>query len=557
MKITYARATTMFVIFFLVCLPAAHATDYFVSPSGSDTGGDGSLGNPWQTIAFALEQVQPGDALYLRAGEYHEQLMTVRDGVPSAPITIAAYEGEAAYIDGDGVESGNNGCLISHSYTILRGFAVRNWRDDGVAVYNCSYLHIVKLTVRDVGAGISMKGTVHDFLVDSCMIFDYYGGAGGYGFDATPEGSGERIYNGLIRNCKAYITAGAFDNADGFALGHDGVSDIRFHNCETYGIGDGFDISGTDIVLTNCSAHNATYGGGYKLWRNNVTMINCIGYDNGVNVELDYDGGVNQGVNARLINCTFHGCSNANIAIENTAGGSTLEMYNCILSGGDNTGLNFDGLNIQCYTGDYNLFHMNAPGRAVATSDLDYSLAQIQNGEWTAATGQDAHSVVAYDAHTLYADSARTRPDLHLRAGSPAINGGGAVTGVPTEDFDGTPRGDGFVDIGAFEFSTANGIDAEESDPSAGQFTIDDMYPNPVFTADQHVTVTFSVPRSTGVTLTLVDAAGRLIARRYIDAPSPGRYQAHFPSSALASGQYTCVLSSGSIVLGKTLLAIR
>ncbi len=557
MKYASTFATTLFVLFSLASFPAAHATDYFVSPLGSDTGGDGSLGNPWQTIAFALEQVQSGDVLYLRAGEYHEQLITVRDGTPSAPITIAAYDGEAAYIDGDGVESGNNGCLISHSYTDLRGFTVRNWRDDGVAVYNCSYLNFVKLTVRDVGAGISMKGTVHDFLVDSCMIFDYYGGAGGYGFDATPEDSGERISNGLIRNCKAYITAGAFDNADGFALGHDGVSDIRFHNCETYGIGDGFDISGTDIVLTNCSAHNATYGGGYKLWRNNVTLINCIGYDNGVNVELDYDGGVNRGVNARLINCTFHGCSNANIAIENTAGGSTLEMYNCILSGGDNTGLNFDGLNIQCYTGDHNLFHMNAPDRMVATSDLDFSLAQIQNGEWTAASGQDAHSVVVLDAHTLYADTARTRPDLHLRAGSPAINGGGAVTGAPTGDFDGTARDDGFVDIGAFEFSTANGIDADRRHPSAGLFTIEGMYPNPVFATDPHVTVTFSVPSSAVVTLTIIDAVGRLIDRRNIDTSGPGRYQAHFPSRALASGLYTCILSAGPIVLGKTLLAIR
>lgn len=90
MKNASTFATNLFVLFFLASFPAAHATDFFVSPLGSDTGGDGSLGNLWQTIAFALENVQPGDVLYLRNGEYHEQLMTVRDGTPSAPITIAA-----------------------------------------------------------------------------------------------------------------------------------------------------------------------------------------------------------------------------------------------------------------------------------------------------------------------------------------------------------------------------------------------------------------------------------------------------------------------------------
>jgi hypothetical protein len=308
MKRFFVPVTCTFILFLLMSSVGAFAADYFVSPSGSDTNGDGSIGNPWQTITFAIDYIQPGDALYLRNGAYHEQLITVRDGIASAPITIAGYTGETAVVDGSGVETGNNGCLISHSYIILRDFSVRNWRDDGIAIRDCAYLLLTGLMVRDVGAGISIKGTVHDFLLDNCMMVDYYGGAGGYGFDATPEGDTDLIYNGVIQNCKAYITAGAFDNADGFALGHDGVADIRFQNCETWGIGDGFDISGTDIVLMNCSAHNATYGGGYKLWRNNVTLINCTGYDNGVNVELDYDAVAGRGVNARLINCTFHSC---------------------------------------------------------------------------------------------------------------------------------------------------------------------------------------------------------------------------------------------------------
>ncbi len=530
------------------------STDYFVSQSGSDLDGDGSFSNPWQTLEYAMDRLNPGDVLYIRAGEYHEQLISVRDGSAEAPITVAAYGNELVYIDGAGVTTGNNGCLLSHSHMKFRGFNVRNWRDDGMSFYGCSYLELKKITITAVTGGISMKGTVHDFLIDSCIIYDYYGGAGGYGLDCTPEGETDLIYKGTVQNCKAYITAGAFDNADGFALGHDGVSDIRFHNCETWGIGDGFDISGTDIVLTNCAASKATYGGGYKLWRNNVTLINCIGYDNGVNVELDYDAVARRGVAARLINCTLHTCYVANVGIENPGGGNTLQLFNCIISGGENTGLNFYGDSISCYTGDYNLWHMSAPERAVATGQMDFSLTQIDNGEWTAASGQDAHSRVESDAGSLFLDSSRYAPDLRLRAGSRAINGGAMVKDAPSADFNGFPRGEP-IDIGAYEFGSGNAFDAPQ-DPQAG-WSVTASYPEPVTAAGLHVTIEYRTPEAAMVTLSVADAIGRTV--RVLDAGfmDAGIHRVVFMPGALPVGTYFYVLRSGATVTARKCLVVR
>jgi hypothetical protein len=531
----------------------AFATDFFVSPSGSDTNGDGSFGNPWQTIAYAIDRVNPGDALYLRAGIYHEQLITVRDGTSSAPITIAAWNGEAAVIDGEGATS-RNGCIIQHSYLRLRGFTVRNWLDDGMSIADCNNLELTTLTVTKVNGGISLKGTVHDFLVDSCVLFDYYGGAGGYGFDATPEGAADRIYNGVVQNCKAYISVGAFDNADGFALGHDGVSNIRFHHCETYGIGDGFDMSGTDIVLTSCSAHNATYGGGYKLWRNNITLVNCIGFDNAVNAELDFDPVTNLGTHARLINCTFHGCYEANVRIERTADGNTLEMVNCILSGGDNTGLNFDGDSISCYRGDYNLFHMNATERAIATSQLDYSLSQIAGGEWTTASGQDAHSRVVTDAFSLFTDTARRLPNLHLRSGAAAINAGTSVSGALTVDFDGSPRG-ARIDIGAYEYQGPDDLGGPGAHPA--ECRIEAFYPNPLAAGSGPVTLIYSLPGGGSATLTITDALGRELAVLDNGMHAPGAHIVRFVPPTLPAGMYVCVLRAGATVLARKGIVLR
>jgi hypothetical protein len=227
------------------------------------------------------------------------------------------------------------------------------------------------------------------------------------------------------------------------------------------------------------------------------------------------------------------------------------------MSGGENTGLNFYGLNIQCYTGDYNLFHMNAPERAIATSELDYSLTQIQNGEWTAASGQDAHSRVAFDANTLFVDTTRTRPDLHLRSGSPAIDNGGMATGVPTVDFDSTMRSDGKIDIGAFEYAEPSGLVDNPMEISPQAFTIEHLYPNPIVAPGRQLTVTYSIPHAANITLSLIDFSGRRIAILESGARTAGRHEAHLTFDAIASGLYTCVLQTGDAVVAKTLIAFR
>ena len=88
-----------------------------------------------------------------------------------------------------------------------------------------------------------------------------------------------------------------------------------------------------------------------------MKLINCIGYNSGgSNVELDWD--QEPGVTT-LINCTFFNAETFSIWIENAA--DTLEMYNCIMAGGDNIGLTFEQQGVDNYRGDYNIFHNDNP----------------------------------------------------------------------------------------------------------------------------------------------------------------------------------------------------
>ena len=82
------------------CTSASLAADRFVSPTGNDSHG-GTLSAPYKTLAKALEQASPGDTVYLREGRYHEVIdFSGINGNSNNPITITAYQGEEAVIDG-------------------------------------------------------------------------------------------------------------------------------------------------------------------------------------------------------------------------------------------------------------------------------------------------------------------------------------------------------------------------------------------------------------------------------------------------------------------------
>ena len=80
---------------------AAHAVEWFVSPLGSDTAGNGSLAAPYKTLGYLLnpgrDLVQGGDTVTLRGptgnNVYNESEVRLR-----VPLTLRSFEGEWAII---------------------------------------------------------------------------------------------------------------------------------------------------------------------------------------------------------------------------------------------------------------------------------------------------------------------------------------------------------------------------------------------------------------------------------------------------------------------------
>jgi hypothetical protein len=209
-----------------------------------------------------------------------------------------------------------------------------------------------------------------------------------YGFDTTPV-SGRDCYNAIIQDCVAYSGSDQDQNVDGFAAGHGDQKKFSFINCVAYDVYDGFDISSDDSLLLGCKAFNC-WNSGYKLWGDNITLINCLGYDSCTNIELDWSGTPKT---VYIYHSDFVQADIFNIWIENKR--DTICIYNSVIACGENIGICFENGYASSYIGDYNLIHNWNQDRIVSISyEKEYDLHDFLDNTWNTETGQDLHSII-------------------------------------------------------------------------------------------------------------------------------------------------------------------
>ncbi len=80
--------------------PLAKGPAKFVDAAKGDDAQGGTQDAPWKSVAHALQQILPGETLYLRGGTYYEHVYCAVAGTAEKPITIRSYPGELAVIDG-------------------------------------------------------------------------------------------------------------------------------------------------------------------------------------------------------------------------------------------------------------------------------------------------------------------------------------------------------------------------------------------------------------------------------------------------------------------------
>jgi len=531
-----------------------HANTYYVdrNHSSANDGNPGTLNSPWLTIQHAAETAVAGDTVYIRTGTYNETVYIDNNGNATAgDIVFSAYPGEIPVIDGTGVTDSQNGIVVARSYIKLIGLDVRNWNDNGIWIETASNIELANCVVHDVMYGIGVADGTHDFVFNQVEVHHY----DLYGFDVSTSG-GADCYNGTFNDCISHTGRDPAQNVDGFALGHGTQHDFVLNRCVTYNVFDGFDISAGNTRLNRCLAYDC-WNGCYKLWQDNVVLINCIGYNSGVSVvELDWDGSPGT---TTLINCTFFNGQTFTIWVENA--GDALHMTNCILAGGDNIGLAFEQRDASNYQGDYNLFHNDDAVRAIVVGYEDeFTLDQVEASDWNTYSGQDAHSVVTNNTGELFVNT--STPDLHLTGTSVALDQG-TGTVAPAEDYDGNPRpvGQGY-DIGAYEYGSVGIIKDEKEGNGPDKLVLLQNYPNPF---NPMTSIQYSIPQHSDpqhVSLSIYNIRGEKIRSLVREEHNSGTFAAKWDGRddsgmQVSGGVYLCRLESETIAEIRSMLLIR
>jgi hypothetical protein len=254
--------------------------NYYVSPSGSNSSGDGSAASPWATIAYASTRVGPGATVHVAPGTYSgPEFSTNSSGTASAHITYISDTKWGAK---------------------LVGTSGSTWSNYG------NYVDIVNFDVTGPGYnGIYTEGdhtrvignNVHDVLINRC---DSNGGSGINLNGTNAEVNGNFVHDngpktacGYVHGIYFLLAGGSafnnivFGNAGwGIQLWHDPshitiVNNTLFRN-ETGAIVIGNDITSADYcVVNNNIAYDNARGiseegntGTHNVYQNNLVYQN-------------------------------------------------------------------------------------------------------------------------------------------------------------------------------------------------------------------------------------------------------------------------------------------
>lgn len=393
-----------------------HYRTLWVSNVGSDVTGDGSQEHPWKSLQFAADNVGPGDYVIVEPGNYWGFQITT-DGKEDAPITFHARPG--VLIDEPNPENRLDGInLEGADHVVIEGFEVRDMPRTGIR------------SVLNTGA------VIRDNVVDHN---GYWGILTGWSDNLLVENN---VASRSVREHGIYISNSSDDGVvrNNLVWGnHD--SGIQF-NADGYLEGDG--VHSRNLIEGNVIFDNGR-GGGAAInldgFQDGVVRNNLL-YDNHSTGIVLYVGFAAQGSkNNQVVNNTVVQADDARwaVLIENDSTGNSLRN-NIFLNANPARGsISIDDGSLAEFDSDYNVFVDRFIGGGWQMMDFE---------SWQAATGQDAHSLLA-SADQLFIDAGAF--DFRLSDASPAVDAGDAAAAPPFDLYQRLrPAGDG-VDIGAWE----------------------------------------------------------------------------------------------------------
>jgi hypothetical protein len=248
--------------------PPSTGENLFVSTTGNDSTGDGSIGNPWRTIQYGVNQLSAGDILNIRAGTYDEMVTASGSisGTLDNYITIQGYNSENVTIDGESTRASN--LIIQGDYIKLSNITFKDsYGDSGVILESASVGVIADdITIENPNRqgtakyGFEISGGSSDVLLQNSLIIVNEG----------PAGLRGSIYGVGLWNAGGRITLrnNYINGVSGVSL-RDGICDGPEDDDTT---GNNWDFYNNEIVGAHDDGLQLEGGGiNCRVWGNTIT----------------------------------------------------------------------------------------------------------------------------------------------------------------------------------------------------------------------------------------------------------------------------------------------
>ena len=306
---------------------------------GAGPAGAAEIG-PEDDFCGAVNQLQPGDELRLRPGDYQGPCVIRRGGAPGAPTTIAAADPQQRpRILYDGITA--NVLEVRTGHLVIRGLefgptrpdvdAIRIMLGNGLVIENCRFVQVggIAITANNMSVqGLTVRGNVIEGSRSTAMYFGCHDGqrcvvsdllvAGNLirGVTAAPDQVGYGIEIKL--NSSGIVRDNIILRTKGPGIMVYGARDLLTQN-----------LVERNVVMGSERAAGIVVGGGPAVVRNNVVLTNN---DGGISLQ-DYG---KRGLLRRIaiVHNTIYGNLVGGITIEGQEARETTVLNNAIQSPG-------------------------------------------------------------------------------------------------------------------------------------------------------------------------------------------------------------------------------
>ncbi len=266
------RLLSLTVLATALAASSAHAAEYYVAPTGSDSNA-GTMAAPWATLQKGVNTAVAGDTVFIRGGTYRITTPATsgaginfnKSGTSDTNrIKYWAYPGEVPVFDFSGLTistSGyTNGFSVSGSWLHFKGLEVANvpmnmYSNNGISVNNGSNDIFESLNLHhNSGTGLFIGNGMGGHLVLNSDAHDNYDPNSNQGMGQNADGFGVHYQTAgartIIRGCRAW-----WNSDDGYDLiNHEVSVTVEY----SWAMGNGYANYGT----TNPTDGN---GNGFKM----------------------------------------------------------------------------------------------------------------------------------------------------------------------------------------------------------------------------------------------------------------------------------------------------